>query len=74
MSQKSFVNAAKEFFGFKPGQGLREFGAELKALTFNDKMELAAGMRNIGIDCADPIDHGNTNTESAHDGPVAVAA
>jgi hypothetical protein len=73
-SKKAFTAACKEFFGFKPGQTLREFGEELKALTFNDKMELASGLRLVGIDCADPINYDVPASESAHDGPVAVAA
>lgn len=55
MSQgRSFVAACKEFFGFKPGQTLKEFGEELKGLTHDDKMEIAAGLRELGHDCADP--------------------
>lgn len=52
---RSFTAAAKGFFGYKPGQTLREFGDELKDLTYGDKMEIAEGLRNIGHDCDDPI-------------------
>lgn len=55
MSQKSFIAACKDFFGFKPGQTLTEFGNEIKALSHEEKMDLADGMRKIGIDCADPL-------------------
>jgi hypothetical protein len=54
MAQKSFIGACREFFGFKPGQTLTEFGAEIKALSYEDKKEIAQGLRDVGIDCADP--------------------
>lgn len=50
----SFVAACKNFFGFKEGQTLSEFGAELKQLTHEDKMEIAKGLRDAGVDCEDP--------------------
>jgi hypothetical protein len=37
---KSFVGRCVEFFGKKPGQDLRGFSAELKALTNQDKADL----------------------------------
>ena len=52
---RSFVAACKEFFGFKEGQTLSQFGEEIKALSYEDKMEIADGLRKIGHDCADPI-------------------
>jgi hypothetical protein len=54
MPRTGFVKAVKEFFGLLPGQTLLQFGAELKALTYEDKQEIAQGLRAIGIDCADP--------------------
>lgn len=55
MAQKSFIAACREYFGFKPGQSLTEFGAEIKELSYEDKLELAEGMRKHGgIDVADP--------------------
>ena len=39
---KAFAAACKEFFGYRPGQGLREFALEIKALTPEDRVELAA--------------------------------
>jgi hypothetical protein len=36
----SFVTACHTYFGRKPGQSLGEFGAELKALTPQDRREL----------------------------------
>ena len=56
MAQKSFIAACREYFGFKPGQTLGEFGAEIKQLNHADKVEIAEGMRkHAGMDVADPI-------------------
>lgn len=52
---RSFIAAAREFFGFRPGTGLNDFAAEIKALTFEDKLEIAEGLRQNGLDCADPV-------------------
>lgn len=54
MAQKSFIGGCREFFGFKPDQTLTEFGAEIKALSYEDKLELAQGLRDTGMDVADP--------------------
>lgn len=54
MPQIGFVKAMKDFFGPLPGQTLMQFGAELKALSYEEKCEFARGLRSIGIDCADP--------------------
>jgi len=51
---KTFVLAMKDFFGVKPGETIRDFAAELKALTYEDKMEFAMGLRKMGLDCDDP--------------------
>lgn len=40
-TQMSFVTACHTYFGRKPGQSLGEFGAELKALSPQDRRELA---------------------------------
>ena len=50
----SFVAACKNFFGFKPGQTLSEFGAELKELSYEEKLDIAKGLRDAGHDCEDP--------------------
>jgi hypothetical protein len=55
MAQKTFIAACREFFGFKPEQTLNEFSAEIKQLSYHDKMELATEMRKVGIDVADPV-------------------
>jgi hypothetical protein len=46
---KSFPAAAKAFFGFKPDQKLSEFMEELKQLSPDDRIELAAGLEKHGI-------------------------
>lgn len=52
---RSFTAACKEFFGMKPGQSLQDFGKELKGLTYEDKKEIAEGLRQVGVDCDDPL-------------------
>ncbi len=54
MPQIGFVKAMKDFFGPLPGQNIMQFGAELRELSHEDKLEFAHGLRAIGIDCADP--------------------
>lgn len=46
---KSFTAAAKAFFGLKPNESLQEFMGECKALTDDDKQEIAKGMEAHGI-------------------------
>jgi hypothetical protein len=45
-TQKSDIVLLKEFFGLNPGQTPKEFGAEMKALTPEDKAELVALVRS----------------------------
>ena len=54
MPQIGFVKAMKDYFGLLPGQTILQFGAELKALSYEEKLDFAQGLRSIGIDCADP--------------------
>ena len=54
MQQIGFVKAMKDFFGPLPGQSIMQFGAELRALSHEEKLDFAQGLRSIGIDCADP--------------------
>jgi len=54
MPQIGFVKAMKDYFGLRPGQTILQFGAELKALTYDEKLDFAQGLRSIGIDSADP--------------------
>lgn len=51
---KSFAASMKGYFGLKPGQSLKDFSDELKSLTFEDKMEMAKGLNDIGISTKDP--------------------
>lgn len=53
--RKKFIAAMREFFGFRPGTGLAEFSAEIKALSADDKLYFANSLRAVGIDCEDPI-------------------
>jgi hypothetical protein len=55
MPQKiGFVKAMKDSFGLLPGQTVLQFGAELRALSHEEKLNFATGLRSLGIDCADP--------------------
>lgn len=42
--EKAFIVAAKEFFGFQPGQTLMQFKEEVAQLTPADRAELAVGL------------------------------
>ena len=44
----SFVIAMKYFFGQLPGQSLKDFNDELKALTLADRTELTALLQATG--------------------------
>ena len=55
MPQTGFVKAMKDFFGPLPGQNIMQFGAELRALSHEEKLDFAQGLRAVGIDCADPV-------------------
>jgi len=46
--ETSLVAACKDFFGFLPGSGLRDFMEEFKALTPEDKAEIKAGLEQNG--------------------------
>jgi len=54
MPQIGFIKAMKDFFGPLPGQSVMQFGAELRTLSYDEKVDFAKGLRAIGIDCADP--------------------
>lgn len=51
MEQKftTFAAAAKTYFGVRPGTGLKEFMAEVKELSDDDKAEIRKGMEAHGI-------------------------
>ena len=44
------VKVLKEFFGLKPDQTLKDFAAELKELTSEDKEQLVQGIENETYD------------------------
>ena len=54
MPQTGFVKAMKDYFSLLPGQTVLQFGAELRALSYDEKLDFAQGLRSIGIDCANP--------------------
>jgi hypothetical protein len=55
MPKTGFVKAMKDYFGLLPGQSVMQFGAELRALSDQEKHDFAQGLRSIGIDCTDPV-------------------
>ncbi len=54
MPRIGFVKAMKDFFGVPPGQTVLQFGAELKALSYDEKLDFANRLRAAGIDCDEP--------------------
>lgn len=45
-----FMGACKEFFGFLPGQSLKEFRDEMAKLTEQDRRELSKMLIERGIE------------------------
>lgn len=54
MQQASFVKACKDYFGFKPGQTMSEFMAELKALNAEDREYFKRHFKSVGFEIVDP--------------------
>lgn len=50
MAQKSLLAAMREYFGFRPGQGLGDFSNEIKALTPDDRAYFEAEFKKAGYD------------------------
>jgi hypothetical protein len=46
MAGRVGVKALKDFFGYRPNEGLREFAAEVKALTDEDFEQLRQGIED----------------------------
>ncbi len=44
----TFMSACRDFFGLLPGQTALQFGAEIKALTPEDRAEIQAGLEQLG--------------------------
>jgi hypothetical protein len=49
MAEISNIKALRNFFGQKEGQKLAEFADELKALSDDEKQQLADGIRNESL-------------------------
>jgi hypothetical protein len=49
----TFAASCKKYFGLHEGQSLKEFSAELKCLTYEDKVEIADLLTAEGF----PTDH-----------------
>jgi len=50
----NWTAAMKEFFGFRPGKGATDFATEIKALTYEDKLEFFVMLKDSGVDCEPP--------------------
>jgi hypothetical protein len=50
METKTFAIAAREFFGYRPGQDLKSFAEELRALSPKDREDLKGYFRAVGIE------------------------
>jgi hypothetical protein len=46
----TFMAACRDFFGLHPGQTAMQFGAEIKALTDEDRKEIRAGLEKEGYE------------------------
>ena len=53
MPKTGFVKAMKDYFGLLPGQTVIQFGAELRALSHDEKLDFVLGLRAVGVDCSD---------------------
>lgn len=67
---RSFTAAMKDAFGFAPGQGLKDFGQELKSLSPEDRAFFSAELTKAGFTHIPPT----TATAPATGKPEAVAA
>jgi hypothetical protein len=50
MAQKSLLAALREYFGFRPGEGLGDFSKEIKALAPADKAYFEVELGKVGYD------------------------
>ena len=53
-TQKGFLGACKDYFGFQPGQTLRAFADEMNAIDYGFKMEIFEFFKAQGIECVAP--------------------
>lgn len=49
-----FVSQMRNFFGLLPGQSLLDFGKEIKALSFQEKLEFADMLNVAGFPTQPP--------------------
>jgi hypothetical protein len=52
--KKAFSAQMRNYFGFRPGEGLKEFAAELRALSHDDKVAFAEMLNEVGFPCEPP--------------------
>lgn len=52
MKEMGFIAGIKEFFGYKPGQTMQEFMAEVKELDHNDREYFRREMAKVGYKLA----------------------
>jgi len=46
--EMGFMAAMKDFFGYRPGTGMKDFMDEIKALTPADRVEFRGGLEKNG--------------------------
>ena len=51
---KSFSMQMRDFFGYRPGQGAKDFAAELKTLSQAEKTDFAEMLNSVGFTCIPP--------------------
>lgn len=54
-SGKSFMGEMKRYFGCLPGQTIQGFAAEMKALSYEEKLWFHAELIGQGIQCDPPL-------------------
>ncbi len=52
--KKGFLTACKDYFGFLPGQNLKGFADEMRALSNEFKAEIFAYFQKAGLVCDPP--------------------
>ena len=56
VKSKAFMARCLEFFGKKPEQTLKDFAAELRELTMEDKLEFHEAFNDMGLPTEPPIE------------------
>lgn len=52
--KKAFTAVMKEYFGLLPGENIMGFSAELKKLSYQEKLEFHAMLEAGGVACLEP--------------------